>query len=96
MGPTGSGKSTVWSVHLKDVLSLISLLLMQFIDIATHQNSHTLGHGLWSYTSDIRSVRASHPISGDPVVFIEVPAFDDTYKSDTEILSMIAEWLVKA
>jgi hypothetical protein len=43
---------------------------------------------------EVRTYLPHH--SGDPVVFIEVPAFDDTYKSDTEILSMIAEWLVKA
>lgn len=29
------------------------------------------------------------------MVFVDTPGFDDTYKSDTEILSMIADWLVK-
>jgi hypothetical protein len=37
----------------------------------------------------------SHPTTGSPVVFVDTPGFDDTYKADTEILGMIAEWLVK-
>ena len=27
-------------------------------------------------------------------MFVDTPGFDDTYKSDIEILSMIADWLV--
>jgi len=66
-----------------------------FIDIATRQDGHTVGHGLQSHTSDIRAVRVPHPTTGHPTVFVDTPGFDDTYKSDTEILSMVAEWLVK-
>jgi hypothetical protein len=37
-----------------------------------------------------------HPIAGYPVVFVDIPGFDDTsYRSDTEVLSMTADWLVK-
>jgi len=66
-----------------------------FIEYATRQDGRTIGHGLQSYTSDIRSVRTNHPKDGRPVVFVDTPGFDDTYKSDLEILTMIAEWLVK-
>lgn len=59
------------------------------------EGDDTIGHGLISYTSEIRSVRTIHPINKYPVVFVDTPGFDDTYKSDIEILSMIADWLVQ-
>ncbi|KIM73947.1 hypothetical protein PILCRDRAFT_716716 [Piloderma croceum F 1598] len=65
------------------------------IDVATGQDGHTVGHGMESHTSDIRSVRVPHPIRGHPMVFVDTPGFDDTYKSDTEILTIIANWLLK-
>jgi hypothetical protein len=34
-------------------------------------------------------------MDGRPVVFVDTPGFDDTYKSDMEILTMIANWLVR-
>jgi len=66
-----------------------------FIDIATGQDGHTVGHGLESETSDIRAVRVKHPTTGDPVILVDTPGFDDSFKSDVEILTTIAEWLVK-
>jgi hypothetical protein len=51
-----------------------------------------IGHGSPSFTSDIRSVKTIHPINEYPVVFIDTPGFDDTYRSDIEIMSMIAGW----
>jgi hypothetical protein len=47
-----------------------------------------------SYTSDIRAVRVKHPTTGDPVIFVDTPGFDDTYKSEVEILQIISDWLV--
>jgi hypothetical protein len=67
----------------------------QVIDVATGQDGHTVGHGMKSHTSDIRSVRVPHPTLGHPMIFVDTPGFDDTYKSDTEILTIIANWLVK-
>ncbi|KIM82904.1 hypothetical protein PILCRDRAFT_820198 [Piloderma croceum F 1598] len=66
-----------------------------FIECATRQDAGTIGHGLESFTSEIRAVRVNHPIDGRPVVLVDTPGFDDTYKSDLEILAMIAEWLVE-
>jgi len=37
-----------------------------------------------------------HPTHGYPVFFVHTPGFDDTYKSDAEILAMIIAWLKKA
>jgi hypothetical protein len=68
---------------------------IQFIEYATRQDGQTIGHGLQSCTSDIRTVKVAHPTGGRPVVFVDTPGFDDTYKSDIVVLSMIADWLVK-
>jgi predicted GTPase len=93
MGPTGAGKSTVSADPFFPCFQLI-LTRTQLIDVATGQNGHTVGHRMESHTSDIRAVRVSHPLSDHPTVFVDTPGFDDTYKSDTEILSIIANWLV--
>jgi hypothetical protein len=66
-----------------------------FIDCATSQGGKNVGHSWKSETSQVRSVSVSHPTDRQPVVFVDTPGFDDTFKSDTEILSMIADWLVK-
>lgn len=62
--------------------------------MATQQDGSTIGHSLQSMTSDIRTVRYVHPTTSQPILFVDTPGFDDTYKSDIEILSMIADWLV--
>jgi len=49
-----------------------------------------------SETIGIRTIRAIHPTDGRPVVFVDTPGFDNTFKSDTEILTMVADWLRKA
>jgi len=66
----------------------------QFIECATHQDGRTVGHKLRSFTEDIRTVRILHPADGHPVLFVDTPGFDDTFKSDIEILSLIADFLV--
>jgi len=67
-----------------------------FIECATRQDGQTVGHKLRSFTSEIRTVRITHPKNNRKVVFVDTPGFDDTTKTDVEILSMIADWLVQA
>jgi len=67
-----------------------------FIECATRQDGRTVGHKLRSFTSEIRTVRITHPKNNRKVVFVDTPGFDDTTKTDVEILSMIADWLVQA
>ena len=55
----------------------------------------TIGHGLTSYTENIRCIKILHPTDHYPVFFIDTPGFDDTYRSDTDILTAISDWLVK-
>jgi len=64
-----------------------------FIKCATRQDGNTIGHKLRSFTQDIRTVRIEHPTIGS-VVFVDTPGFDDIFKSDMEILTTIANWLV--
>ena len=53
-----------------------------------------MGHTLESCTSEISSVRLSIPeLAFENLVFVDTPGFDDTYKSDGDILEMVADWL---
>ena len=92
MGPTGSGKSTV---RLSRYLSQNStgLYQSQFISLATGFDTG-VGHTLESCTSEIKIVKLSVPeLSDSDVVFVDTPGFDDTHKSDSDILKMVADWL---
>jgi len=53
-----------------------------------------VGHDLESYTSEIKIVKLSVPeLANGAVVFVDTPGFDDTNKSDADILKMVADWL---
>ncbi|KAF9469800.1 P-loop containing nucleoside triphosphate hydrolase protein [Collybia nuda] len=55
-----------------------------------------IGHDLQSCTTDIKIVKYECPDKSDfDVVFVDTPGFDDTERSDVEILEMIADWLNK-
>jgi len=66
-----------------------------FIDIATCQKAKHVGHKLESHTSEIRAVRFLHPTTFVPYVLVDTPGFNDTNKTDAEVLDMIADWLKK-
>ncbi|KAJ3502786.1 hypothetical protein NLJ89_g8729 [Agrocybe chaxingu] len=77
MGPTGSGKSNL-------------------IDVLTGQvgSKRLSGSKLRSCTQDVYAVRLlNHEVYGDRLVFVDTPGFDDTDRSDMEILRMIGKWL---
>jgi len=69
---------------------------LQFIECATRQDGRTVGHKLRSFTAGIQTARTAHPTDGYPVLFVDTPGFDDTSKSDMEILGMIADFLRRA
>lgn len=94
VGLTGAGKSTLRHVLLAIFFRTV-LTSSQFIEYATQQVGQTIGHELQPGTSDIRAVRCNHPKDGKPVVFVDTPGFGDTFKSNIEILSLVASWLVK-
>ncbi|KDR82126.1 hypothetical protein GALMADRAFT_90708 [Galerina marginata CBS 339.88] len=80
MGPTGSGKSNI-------------------IDKLTGAigDGELAGRGLKSYTTKPNALRINgHHIYGDQIVLLDTPGFDDTTRTDIQILEMISEWLVNA
>ncbi|KAF5351032.1 hypothetical protein D9756_008415 [Leucocoprinus leucothites] len=77
MGPTGAGKST----FIKTVTG-------------TRYDHNEVGHRLKSATSEVSALRVTFTASGNTnLVLVDTPGFDDTYKSDLEILKTIARWL---
>ena len=63
----------------------------QFINRASGSNLQ-VGVGLESCTADVE-VTDEFTIDDRPVTLIDTPGFDDTSKSDTEILKIIAAFL---
>ncbi|KAF8160036.1 P-loop containing nucleoside triphosphate hydrolase protein [Crassisporium funariophilum] len=64
-----------------------------FVKIASGLDTG-IGHTLQSCTSTIDIVKLSFPEYSDcDIVFVDTPGFDDTTKSDVDILHMIANWL---
>jgi len=53
------------------------------------------GDALRSVTQNVRAIRikVAIPGSNEEIVLVDTPGFDDTHRSDLEILEMIADWL---
>jgi GTPase Era involved in 16S rRNA processing len=70
----------------------------QFIGTAT-KSDVGVGHELQSCTTEINMVKLnwvdSYETTDFDIVFVDTPGFDDTNKSDVEILEMLADWLHK-
>jgi len=62
----------------------------QFISVATGIDAG-VGHDLQSCTSEISMIKMSFP--GHNIIFVDTPGFDDTNRSDSDILKMISNWL---
>ena len=93
MGATGSGKSTVSLIHI--ILQITHRLtnVEQFINLASSAELQ-VGEGLESCTA---SVQAAPPflLGGKYVTLIDTPGFDDTVKTEAEILRLISTFLAK-
>jgi hypothetical protein len=50
---------------------------------------------LQSYAAKLRVVQVTHPVDNVPVLFIDMPGFNDMHKSDAEILKKITKFLMK-
>jgi hypothetical protein len=68
-----------------------SFVGLQFIAKATGQGEEYIGHGLISFTVDFRCVKVQH--KGREIVLVDTPPFDDTERSDAEVLGYMAGWL---
>ncbi|KAH7905079.1 P-loop containing nucleoside triphosphate hydrolase protein, partial [Hygrophoropsis aurantiaca] len=65
-----------------------------FINIATESKCATVGHDLDSCTQDIVAFTFPHPNdSNRNIVFVDTPGFDDSNRSDYDILREISRWL---
>ena len=95
MGATGSGKSTVRFLpsSLGDELSRNSLAhgFPQFINLVSGSNLG-ISEGLRSCTNTVQ-FGGGFSLDGRRVKLIDTPGFDDTTRSDTNILTMIAAFL---
>ncbi|KAH0562389.1 hypothetical protein GP486_002912 [Trichoglossum hirsutum] len=62
-----------------------------FIRTASGDESIVIGHSLKSCTSELRGYSFHH--GGYNITLVDSPGFNDTYKSEAEVLGDIAEWL---
>ena len=70
--------------------------VLKIIDTLAGQPGKRSGKQLESCTTEVRAVRLhNHPSHGDRLVLVDTPGFDDTNKSDFEILDMVSKWLQK-
>ena len=90
MGATGSGKTSVSSAYLV-ITTRNSFECLQFINLASGSTLR-VGMGLESCTTEVK-LSNEFILDGRAVALIDTPGFDDTSKSDTEILEMIAAFL---
>ena len=64
---------------------------LQFINLASDSNLR-VGMSLESCTAEVQLAN-EFPLDGRRVILIDTPGFDDTSKSDADILKMIAAFL---
>ncbi|KAI6042362.1 hypothetical protein EDC04DRAFT_998756 [Pisolithus marmoratus] len=62
-----------------------------FIANATKREGEGVGHDLNSCTSEIKVNKCE--VEGSNVVLVDTPGFDDTKKTDLDILKLISDWL---
>ena len=72
-------------------ISLDSTETLQFINLAGHSNLR-VGMSLESCTDEVQ-LADKFTMDGRRVALIDTPGFDDTTKSDTDVLKMIADFL---
>ncbi|KAF9647081.1 hypothetical protein BDM02DRAFT_3098690 [Thelephora ganbajun] len=65
-----------------------------FVNMAS-RSSLRIGTGLESCTAEVQLTN-EFTLDGQPVILIDTPGFDDTDKSDTDILNLIAAFLATA
>ena len=90
MGATGSGKSTVSNIRLEK-MTRNSRSCLQFINHASGSNLK-VGKALNSCTAEV-ALADVFTLDERRVILIDTPGFDDTSRSDTDILRMIAAYL---
>jgi len=90
MGPTGCGKSSVRLNVWSSRRFLTFVQLQKFIEKATGTTGMA-GHNLQSCTSEVSVIRLEYP--GVNLCVVDTPGFDNTNKSDVDILRSVGKWL---
>jgi len=91
MGATGSGKTSVSRREASYNDQEAHPSVAQFINLASRSNLR-IGMNLESCTAEVQ-LADEFTLDGRSVILIDTPGFDDTSKSDTDILKMIAAFL---
>lgn len=90
MGPTGSGKSTVSVSRGHLYLLAVPNIIFQFINSIAGSNFTVSGNP----ASCTQTIQTAHCfVEGREVDLIDTPGFDDTTRSEVEILNDIAGFL---
>ena len=69
---------------------MLFLNVKKFISVTTGVDVG-VSHDLESYTSEIGLIKM--PFPGRNIVFVDTPGFDNTMRSDGDILKVISDWL---
>jgi hypothetical protein len=69
--------------------------ISQLIKVATGSDDIQIGDNLASCTRQIQAIRCHNPLQNCDVLFVDTPGFDDTVRSDMDILQGLADWLEK-
>ncbi|TDL14536.1 P-loop containing nucleoside triphosphate hydrolase protein [Rickenella mellea] len=67
-----------------------------FINTVTKRHRLRVGHALDSCTKEVQEVRLEWGNDQRPVVLVDTPGFGDSSMSDTDVLRIIAKYLVKS
>ncbi|KAL4256708.1 hypothetical protein AB1N83_011719 [Pleurotus pulmonarius] len=93
MGMVGSGKTSVGQVT-STLLSQLITCVHQFVNLAS-ASALKVGDNLRSCTTDTQ-VSKSFQLDGRQISLIDTPGFDDTTKSDFDVLNVIAAFLTQS
>ncbi|KIM49707.1 hypothetical protein M413DRAFT_21870 [Hebeloma cylindrosporum] len=98
-GPTGSGKSQVCHssrLELRPAYTNLDYSSKKIIDTLTGQQGQRAKRSLESVTKDLEASRIlDHEKYGSRVVLVDTPGFDDSSRTDAQILELLDEWLRK-
>lgn len=93
MGMVGSGKTSVSQVT-STLLSRLIACIHQFVNLASG-SALKVGDNLRSCTADTQASK-SFQLDGRQISLIDTPGFDDTTKSDFDVLNVIAAFLTQS
>ena len=93
MGPSGAGKSSV-RVFVSP-FNPVTKMTSQFINKLMGESIACVNDSVESCTQEVQAFACLHPDgSKRKIVLIDAPGFDDSGRTDYEILKILTDWLV--